>query len=77
MFYDDFPGDKAILQSVLQARVEQAKEKDKEKVVENALLEWHANKYWFSSEVTGRGSFLWFCDQLGLDPAAVREAISE
>ena len=30
---------------------------------------------WLTSRSTSLGSFIWICDQLGLDPAAVRQNV--
>jgi hypothetical protein len=30
---------------------------------------------WFTSRSTSLGSLIWICDQLGLDPAAVRQRV--
>lgn len=65
--------DRAILSSVMLARIMTAK-LSLDDAMEMARGEWEADVLWITSNAKGEGSFLWFCDQLDLEPDAVREA---
>lgn len=70
----DINADRAILSSVFLARVELAKLSESEAVADAA--EDHSdNLLWFGSNVKGKGTFVWFCEQLGLEPTAVRKEL--
>ena len=66
--------DQQILASVFIARLDLARQ-DLHETLEEATKEWHSNHLWLRSDATGSGTFLWYCDQLGLDPTAVRKSI--
>lgn len=71
---DDFDGDIAVLASVFVARWDLYK-MPLERARSEAEDEWYETREWFRSDSTSRGSFLWFCEQLNLNPASVHAAI--
>jgi len=68
--------DRSILATLMQARISQARITQAESQ-EIAAEEWEENRQWFASNSAAEGSFLWFCQQLDLEPGAVREAITD
>jgi len=67
--------DRTILSSGMLARAKRAR-LSWEEAKNEAGEEWCSNHRWLASKAEGRGSFLWFCEQLDLEPDAVREAIA-
>lgn len=72
----DSSADLEVLSAVFLARLDLRK-LSAEQAAGEAHEEWHNNIAWFESRSTARGSFLWYCQQLGLEPAAVRQSIAD
>jgi hypothetical protein len=67
--------DKSILASIMLARIHHARQSFSE-AISDAEQEYDANIKWLASDNAGRGSFVWFCGELALEPDAVRDAIA-
>jgi hypothetical protein len=67
--------DRSILATLMLSRCKLAR-MSREKAIDEADDEWFDNHKWIGSESKGEGSFHWFCDQLDLEPSAVRDAIT-
>lgn len=67
--------DRTILSSVMLARVKLA-QVSREQATLEASEDWFENHVWFGSPSTKSGSFIWFCEQLDLEPSAVRASLT-
>jgi hypothetical protein len=72
----ELDADYEILASTFASRVQLAKMSEGE-AVEEARVDFRKAIAWVDSPSKAAGSFLWFCEELNQDPAAVRRAIKE
>jgi len=68
--------DREVLIATFVSRVKLAK-MSREAAAEEGAREWDETNTWFASASQASGSFLWYCDEFGLEPDAVRRAIRE
>jgi hypothetical protein len=66
--------DREVLQAVFSARIELLTQSLKQ-AREDAATEWVRARAWMASDSRKQGSFIWYCQELDLEPDAVRKSI--
>lgn len=59
-----------VLSATFLSRIQLAKMSEVNAMAE-AGVEWRQNRAWLKSKSTAKGSFLWYCTELDLEPSAV------
>lgn len=68
--------DREVLSAVFASRITLAR-KSKEDALAEAVQEHARAGSWIKSNTRKEGSFLWFCEQFGIEPSAVRMTLEK
>lgn len=68
--------DREVLSAIFASRITLAK-KSKEDALAEAIQEHARAGQWIKANTKKEGSFLWFCEQFGIEPSAVRMSLEK